>query len=255
MSGRRDREARREERLREEEKAGAAERRQRLIKLGSAAVFLVVIAVVILIAVSSGGGSGGDASNIEEVPEVDRLLKGIPQKELVLGEPSAKATLVEFGDLQCPVCKAYSEEVIPGVIESRVRGGEAAIEFRNYTIISQQSTPAGAAAIAAGKQGRGWNFIELFYRNQGEEGSGYVTDEFLTSIAKGAGVPDIARWNEERKNKAIVREVEETTAEAQKLGFSGTPSFAVEGPGTNGLEPIGSAPSPEEIEEAISKAR
>lgn len=29
-----------------------------------------------------------------------------------------------------------------------------------------------------------------------EERSGYVIDEFLTSIAKGAGVKDIAKWNE-----------------------------------------------------------
>ena len=42
MSGRRDREERREERLREEQQAGATERRQRLIKLASAAAFLAL---------------------------------------------------------------------------------------------------------------------------------------------------------------------------------------------------------------------
>lgn len=254
MSGRTDREARREERLREEEKAGEAARRQRLIKIGSAAAFIVVVAVVVAVVVSSGGGSGGDASNVKGASEVNQLLNGIPQKELVLGQPSAKVAVFEYGDLQCPVCKAFSEEVIPGVIESRVESGEATLEFRNYTIISQQSIPAGAAAIAAGKQGRGWEFVELFYRNQGEEGSGYVTDEFMTAIAEGAGVPDIAQWNKDRKSKAVIAEVEATTAEAQKLGFNGTPSFAVEGPGTEGLEPIGTPESQEALEEAISEA-
>ena len=112
--------------------------------------------------------------------------------------------LVEFGDLQCPVCKGYSEEVLPQVIETQVRSGEAKLEFRNYTIIGPESMPAGAAAIAAGKQGRGWKFVELFYRNQGVEDSGYVTDEFLTAIAKGAGVPDIAKWNADRKSKRVL---------------------------------------------------
>lgn len=254
MSGRGDREARREERLTAEDQAGAEERRQRLIKLGSAAVFLAVVAVAVLIVVSGGDGGGGDASSVEGTAEVNKLLTGIPQNGLVLGEPSAKVTVVEFGDLQCPVCKGYSEEVLPAVIESRVRSGEATLEFRSYTIIGPESIPAGAAAIAAGKQGRGWEFVELFYRNQGAEDSGYVTDEFLTAIAEGAGVPDIAQWDKDRKDKAVVREVEATTAEARELGFNGTPSFAVEGPGTKGLEPIGTPGSIGALEEAISNA-
>jgi protein-disulfide isomerase len=259
VSGKRDRESRRDQRLSEEAQAASAERRQRLIKLGSAAAFLAVVVVAVLIVVaSSGGGSGGDASNLTEVAEVEQLLEGIPQHGMVLGEPSAKATLLEFGDLQCPFCKAYSEEVLPQVIENQIAAGNARLSFNNYTIIGPQSTPAGAAAIAAGKQGRAWNYIELFYRNQGEENSGYVTDEFLTAIARGAGVPDIARWNKDRKSKRVVAEVEATTAKAEGLGFSGTPSFAVEGPGTQGVvktldtSEVGSAG---DIEAAIESAR
>jgi protein-disulfide isomerase len=167
VSGRRDREARREERLQEEQPAGAAARRQRMIKLASAGAFLALVVVVVLIVVSSSNNGGGDSGNIVEAKEVDQLLAGIPQKGMVLGDPSAKVTVLEFGDLQCPFCKGYSEEVLPQVIENRVRGGEAKLDFRNYTIIGPQSKPAGAAAIAAGEQGRGWNFVELCYRNQG----------------------------------------------------------------------------------------
>jgi protein-disulfide isomerase len=215
----------------------------------------VVAAVLVLIVVNQGDGDGGDASSVEGAAEVRQLLSGVPQEGLVLGEPSAKVAVFEFGDLQCPFCKAYSEEVIPAVIESSVRNGEATLEFRNFTIIGPESIPAGAAAIAAGRQGRGWDYVELFYRNQGAERSGYVTEEFLTAIAEGAGVPDIARWNEDRKSKAVIREVEATTAEAKRIGFSGTPSFAVEGPGTNGFEPIGTPESAAALEAAISDAR
>ena len=121
-------------------------------------------------------------------------------------------------------------------------------------IVGTQSPPAGAAALAAGKQGRGWNFIELFYRNQGTEGSGYVTDSFLTEIAKGAGVKDIAKWNTDRKSKSIKEKVARTTAQAESLGFTGTPSFAVEGPRTNGLRTLGTPGSAEALEEAVERA-
>lgn len=255
MSGKRDREARREERLSAEEGAAAAERRQRMIKLASALAFLALVVVAVLIVVSqSGSGGGGDASNVKGASEIEAELDGIPQKGLVLGEAGAKAKLIEFGDLQCPVCKGFAEEILPPVIEGKVRNGEARLEFRSYTIISQQSVPAGAAAIAAGKQGRGWNFVELFYRNQGQEASGYVTDEFMTAIARAADVPDIAQWNKDRKSKSVLDEVAQTTAEAEQLGFTGTPSFAVEGPGVEGLEKLGTPSSPGALESALEDA-
>lgn len=253
MSGRSAREARREERLRAESQGGQQERRKRLLQIGSAAVFLVIVAVAVLIVISQNETSGGD-TNLEDVGLVEQQLQGISQSGLVLGDAKAKVTLFEFGDLKCPVCRGFSEEIVPDVIDSKVRSGEAKLDFRNYTIIDEESTPAGAAAIAAGKQGRGWNFVELFYRNQGPETASYVTDAFLIEIAKAAGVADIAKWNRERKSAAVLREVEATTSEAQQLGFTGTPSFAVEGPGTSGKKSLGTPGSAGQLEEAIEDA-
>jgi len=253
MSGKSARDQRREERIQAESQGEQQERRKRLLQIGSAAIFLAVVVVAVLIVISSNESSGGD-TNLEDVGLVKEKLKGIPQSGLLLGDPRATVTLYEYGDLQCPVCKSFSEQIVPEVIESQVRTGEAKIEFRNFKIISQESVPAGAAAIAAGKQGRGWNYIELFYRNQGKEASGYVTDEFLEEIAKGAGVPNIAQWQKDRESKQVVKEVEDTTAEAQRLGFTGTPSFAVEGPGTNGKETLGTPGEAGLIEEAIEEA-
>ncbi len=229
------------------------ERRRRVVQLGSAAAFLAIVVVAVLIVIGQSQTDGGDTS-LEGADVVRQELAGIPQDRLVLGDPGAPVTLVEFGDLQCPVCKGYAEEVIPEVIDSKVRGGEARIEFRNFTIISEESVPAAAAAIAAGKQGRGWNFVELFYRNQGIERSGYVSDEFLTEIARGAGIPDVARWDADRKSRSVLSEVSAETAQAERLGLGGTPSFAVEGPGTRGLEPLGTLGSADEIEAAIDAA-
>lgn len=229
------------------------ERRRRVVQLGSAAAFLAIAVLLVLIVIGQSQSDGGD-TDLEGAGAARQELAGIPQQGLTLGDPGAPVTLVEFGDLQCPVCKGYAEEVIPGVIDSRVRGGEAKIEFRNFTIISEESIPAGAAAIAAGEQGRGWDFIELFYRNQGIERSGYVTDEFLAEIARGAGVPDIERWDEDRKSRRVLSEVSAQTTEAERLGLGGTPSLAIEGPATKGLETLGTLGSAGEIEAAIDAA-
>ena len=253
MSNKWEREKRREERLQAEAKVDSGERRTKLLQLAAAAVFLAIVAVVILIVVNS-GSEGGDAENLQGAGDVDALVGGVPQNGMTLGKPSAKVELIEYGDLQCPACKAYAEEILPQVIENKVDSGEAKITFHNFTIIGEQSPPAGAAALAAGEQGRGWNYLELFYRNQGMENSGYADDAFLKAVAEGAGVKDIAQWESDRKSDKVTGEVQRTTAEAQRLGFESTPSFAIEGPGTNGLELLGNPGSAEEIEEAIDSA-
>jgi protein-disulfide isomerase len=228
-------------------------RRERLLKLGSAAIFLAIVAVAVLVVLSESQTDGGD-SDLEGIAQVKKDLRGVPQRGLVLGDPGAAVTLVEYGDLQCPACKVYAEEIVPEVIESKVRSGEARLEFRNYTIIGEESVPAAAAAIAAGAQGRGWSFVELFYRNQGFERTGYVTEDFLTAIAEGAGVPDVARWDRERRSRRVFSEVSKTSAEAERLGFDGTPSFAIEGPRSDGLEALPLPQTAVDLEAAIVAA-
>ncbi len=244
----------RESRQREEAAARASERRQRMLKLGAAAVFgaIVVVAAFILISQSGSDSGGGNASDIRDAGLVNGQLNGISQDGLTLGDPEAKTTVIEFGDLQCPICKEYSEAVIPKLISGPVRQGKARLEFRNYLIIGPQSVDAGAAAIAAGEQGRGWNFIELFYRNQGVENSGYADDAFLESVAGAAGVRDIAEWNSARRSPAVRREMKRTSSQAVGFGFDGTPSFLVRGPhGTRKLGTPGLSVAP--FEAAISQ--
>jgi protein-disulfide isomerase len=255
MSNQRDREKRREERIAAESKAATGDRRTRLLQFAAGGVFLVIVIVVVIIIVAgSGSSSGGDASNLVEKEQVEKLFAGIPQNATVLGKPNAPVKLYEYGDLQCPVCKEYSEEILPAIFENQVKDGEVSITFRNFIIIGPQSVPAGEAALAAGAQGKGWTFIETWYRNQGEENSGYATDEFIESMAKYVGIPDMAKWKEEWKGGTYKKQVEETTGQAQKLGFEGTPSFAVEGPNSEGLEVLGTPGSTGVIEEAIEKA-
>jgi protein-disulfide isomerase len=230
--------------------------RRRSLQLAAGAGFLAVLAVLaVVIVAGSGSSKGGDPTQIVEAGAVDALLANSPQQQLTIGRADAPVHLIEYGDLQCPFCKEFSEAEIPAVIESAVDAGKAKITFRNMLIIGPDSLPAGAAAIAAGEQGRGWNYIETFYRNQGEENSGYVTEAFLEAVARAAGVKDMATWNRQRKSRAVRAEAAKTTESAERtLGFHATPSSAIEGPSTEGLELLGTPESAAEFEEAIARA-
>ena len=83
--------------------------------VGSAAAFLGarVVVVVLIVISQSGGGSAAAAARRPQTRSTQQL-KGIPQHGTALGDPNAKAKIVEFGDLQCPVCRDFSEQVTPG---------------------------------------------------------------------------------------------------------------------------------------------
>ena len=138
--------------------------------------------IVILIVISQSGGSGSSSppANVTGAAQVDTQLKGIPQTGQVLGDPGAPVTVIEYGDPQCSSCKFFSENVAPQLISAEVRPGKVKYQFQPFLIIGPDSKPAMKAALAAGEQNRLWQFLQLFYLNQGGENSGYVTDSFLT---------------------------------------------------------------------------
>lgn len=242
------REQAREQRQREETAAADAERRKRLIQFGAVAFFAALVVVAVLIVVSqSGSDSGGDTS-IEGADQITAELDGIPQEELTLGDAKAPVLITEYGDLQCPVCAAFSEQVMPDLISEEIEPGNARMEFKNFNILGPQSVDASKASLAAGAQGRYWEFVELFYANQGQENSGFVTDDFLEAVAEGAGVSDIAKFNTDRADPALDQELDAVTTQATDLGINGTPTFVVEGP--NGSKTL-VAPTLDQLQQAI----
>ena len=236
MEGRHDeRERLRADRQAAESQDSAAQlARKRRVQYLTLAAFGAVAVIVALIVISQSGGGGGSSSsppaNVTGVAQVNTELNGISQSGQVLGDSAAPVTVVEYGDPQCSACKFFSQNVSSALISSEVRPGNAKYEFQPFLIIGPESKPAMRAALAAGEQNRLWQFMQLFYLNQGGENSGYVTDSFLTGLAKGAGVPDIGKWNESRNSSKWDATIQQGTSQADSFGFTGTPSIVVKGP-------------------------
>jgi protein-disulfide isomerase len=221
--------ARAEREAREAAERAKAQRKKRMLQLGGALTAAAVI-VVIAIVISSGGSSnkGGSAKGpAVGKSQTAQLLDGIPQSGITLGNPKAPVTLTEFADLQCPFCKEYTLKTFPTIVAKYVRSGKVKMVFRNYAFISGDSLIAARAAEAAGKQNKLWNFIDVFYNNQGEEKTGYVTDPFLTKIADGAGV-DAQKMLADRKDPSIDTAIAEAQQIAQQAGVNSTPTFLIQ---------------------------
>jgi protein-disulfide isomerase len=220
----------------EEAEAAGVERRKRLIQLGSVAAAVVVIIAVILVATSGGGSSSPPVpttttgATAKPTKEVISLLSGIPQNGNTLGSPKAPVTMQYFGDLECPICKDFTLGALPKLIDKYVRTGKLKIEYRNLetatrepeTFKTQQS-----AALAAGKQQKGWYYIELFYHYQGQEGTEYVSEKYLQTLAQQTPGLNLATWTTDRNSPAFTNTITTDAQAANNAGFNGTPSFLI----------------------------
>ncbi len=196
---------------------------------GLAAVVVVVAAILIL--VSSGDSSSDSAAPSANAPlkgvsETKAMLDGIAQDGNALGDKNAPVTMIEYADYQCPFCRDYALNTMPVLINDYVRSGKLRLEFEPLTFIGPDSETAARAGVAAGQQNLEWNYTHLFFFNQGEERSGYVTDAFIDKLYAGAGV-DAAKANAYRKTPAAAVPIAEASANAQKYGVASTPSFVV----------------------------
>jgi protein-disulfide isomerase len=168
------------------------------------------------------------------------MLTGIPQHGTVLGDPKAPATVIEFADPQCPFCAAFATAVLPTVVKGYVRPGRVRLDLQLLTFLGPDSRRLGLMAAAAGRQNRMWQFAELVYRNQGEEGTGYATDAFLRKIAAAVPGLDVQRAMAERNSPASALVLRRAAAAASRLGANETPSFYLrKGDGAPRRVPLG----------------
>jgi protein-disulfide isomerase len=224
--------ARSQRRELEQAEAASAVRRARLRQLGI--VVGIVVAIIVVILIATGGGSKKSAPRPTSQTakaiqaEITTLLAGIPQSGNTLGDPKAPVTLVYFGDLQCPICREFTLGAQPSLTQNYVRGGKLKIEYRSLETATKEPQTfktQQVAALAAGKQNKMWQYIELFYHEQGEESSGYVTESYLQGLAQQVPGLNLPSWTAARNDAQLTNMLVNDAEAAANAGFRGTPSF------------------------------
>jgi protein-disulfide isomerase len=233
-------EAARQRRLAEEQARAERARRDRRLRMLGGTVIAAIAVVAVLIAISSGGGTPNvvkpnSAAAKKAQTTINTLLAGIPQQGNTLGSPSAKVTITEYGDLVCPVCKSFALGAENQLIANEVRTGKVKIVYKALETASGQANnsmfvPSQMAALAAGNQKKAWNYIELFYHEQGDESTSYVTDNYLGGLAKQIPGLNFSQWSSDRGGSSLSAQVNAATSSATTSGFDSTPTIVVAGP-------------------------
>ena len=128
--------------------------RNLLIAAGAAAAVVVVLVGASLLL--RGGDSGGDSATggVTGIAEASALLDGIPQDRAELGSQKAKVTMIQFEDLQCPICRRYQAEGFPSVVDEYVRPGKVKLRFVGMAFIGPDSEKALSVHARRGRAGQ-----------------------------------------------------------------------------------------------------
>lgn len=202
-------------------------------------ITLVVLAVLGAVSVSatSSTGSAGKAGVDPGTQARLAAARRIPGDPLALGRPDAPVVISEWGDFQCPYCRAYTLNTEPSLVRQYVDSGRVRVEWHDFAYLGPESELAARAARAAGRQGRFWQYHDALYRHQGRENSGTVTGTSLLATARSVGL-DLARFQRDYADPEIAKQVSDDRELGAALGVTGVPSFVIGGQMIVGAEPL-----------------
>jgi protein-disulfide isomerase len=195
----------------------------RMVVLAFGVAIALAVALVVVALAARGGGSGAPDTVPKPVVELD----GIPQEGAVLGDPAAKVTLIEYADVQCPACRFYTLEMFPAIVNEYVRPGSVKTEFRGLPFLGPDSLKGQRFLLAAARQNKLWQLAEALYRYQGEENSGWLTDDLIRQRATEIGGLDVDRLFADAARLDIANAAEQAYTDARAAGIPGTPTFLV----------------------------
>ncbi len=203
-----------------------AARRRRLIALAVALVAVLAVAFVVLLAPGKQSSTApATSAQVSGQALAAEEFGGIEQHGLYLGNPKAAYELVEYSDLQCPACKLWSDSIVPTVINDLVRTGKVRFSMRAVGILGDDSTAAEAYAGAAAKQNKLQEFVKVWYLNQGQENSGYVSDAFARNVASAVPGLDAGKLIADSKDAAVIAVGERSRNDFIEQGFNSVPTF------------------------------
>jgi protein-disulfide isomerase len=189
-------------------------------------VLAIVAVVVVVVLVTRGGSNSTPPAPLPGAASVEKLFSNIPQAGNRLGNPAAPVTMVEYVDLQCPICKAFEEQLLPGVLRKYVRTGKVQIESRPITIIGPDSANGQLGAIAAARQNRMFPYTQLLYLNQGTENTGWLTPDEAERAAVALGL-DLNQFKDDFNSSEARSQAQTYTTQASQDGVRGTPTVLV----------------------------
>ncbi len=184
--------------------------------IGIATVIIVVVGALFM---------GGKSSPDKPVPPADANVLVRPDSNRTASK-SAKVTLVEFGDYQCPACGA-SHPIVEQLLKEYE--GKVNFVFRNYPLpMHPNAMIAAVAAEASGSQGKYFEMHRELFGNQSEWAESKNPMEHFTNYADSIGL-DTVKFIKDVEDKKFEDKIKKDITDGNSVGVNATPTFFING--------------------------
>lgn len=192
------------------------------------AAILISGSIVYLVGSKSSEGVGAkDPGQLAAVKEVAPLKTS--DRDVILGDPKAPVTFIEFGDYQCPFCGRFFEQVEVPLRENYIKSGKVKMVFRNFSFLGPESTAAAEAAECAKDQKQFWAYHDLIYQTEikdGRENNGNLNRDLFLKLADELRL-DRSAFASCFDSKKYEGQIQKDTDNAKALGINSTPTTFV----------------------------
>jgi protein-disulfide isomerase len=153
---------------------------------------------------------------------IGRLASPVSERDHIRGAAAAPITLVEYGDFECPYCRALAP-IVDG-LRQRL-GTQLRFAFRHFPLTTSHphAFQAAQAAEAAAAQGKFWEMHDLLFARQQA-----LEDEHLGVYAAELGL-DVERFGRELREGVYAERVREDIRTGLASGVAGTPTLYLDG--------------------------
>lgn len=153
----------------------------------------------------------------------------------VKGNASAKVTVIEFSDFQCPYCKR-GHDTMDELLAAYPN--DVKLVFKHYPLpFHKQAEPAARAAWAAQQQGKFWEFHDALFKTQEKLNDAASAEQLFNDTAKTLGL-DLTKFKADMSSEAAAKAVKTEAEQGAKNGIQGTPGFFVNGVAVKGAYPV-----------------
>ena len=163
-----------------------------------------------------------ESSNDSTILNKENLLDG----SIILGNPDAKITVVEFGDYQCTFCYKFHNDVMKKIHEKYIKAGDVNFVYKDFPLNGKSSILASEATYCAQQQDQFWAYHDILYDNWGGENTGWITQTILSDFAKELAL-DLKKFNSCMKNSEFQQKVLNNEVFAREININATPSFLI----------------------------
>lgn len=157
-----------------------------------------------------------------EKPVVINPANLVKEDSLKISTDSARLTIVEFGDFQCPACKMAQPGIKQAIADYP---GQINFVFRHYPLPIHKNAQAAAKAVeAANLQGKVWEMHDKIFDAQEEWAESNNPTDLFKQYATGLGMDAeklAADMNKSEINDKILKDI----ADGNASGVNSTPSF------------------------------